>query len=609
ILGTNLAVSQPVATNGISASMTDGHLVQYYEKEGFLYDRVTDFMSDGLRGRDAAILIATRAHRDGVEARLRGKGVDLPNLTQGGRYHALDAQETLARFMVNGSPDKHRFENAIGPVIRTARSGDRRVLAFGEMVALLWAEGNRDAAIRLEELWNDLAREEAFALLCAYPIKHFDDSSHAKPFADINDAHTWVTPAESYSIAEADERNRVIAALQQKAAALEAESTQRAVLEGALRSKIDELAEIDRRKDEFLAMLGHELRNPLAPVTTALQIMRIHENEPGRVARSREIVERQVEHMTRLIDDLLDVSRITRGKIELREQPLLLSAVIERAIESARPLIDERGHRVALDLPTEPVTFLADPARLAQIFANLLNNAAKYTDVGGRIWLRARVEGKEIVVGVKDDGPGLTNDLRKHAFDLFMQGPQTRARARGGLGIGLTLVRRLVELHGGTVEALSEGPGKGTEFVVRLPLRLPPVAEGAPPTAAIAATGPRRRILVVDDNVDAAEALGELLRDYGHEVATAHDGQQALDHARLHRPEIVLLDISMPEMDGYEVAKRIRGELGLGDALLIALSGYGEDRHRRLAREAGFDQHVTKPVDASKLEELLKLSL
>lgn len=596
-----------MATNGTGAPIGDGHHVQYYEQEGFLYDRITDFMSDGLRASDAAVLIATRAHRDSVEARLLARGVDLPHLTLGGRYHALDAQEVLSRFMVNGSPDPDRFANTIGPVIRTARGGDRRVLAFGEMVGLLWAEGNHDAAIRLEELWNELARQETFALLCAYPIRSFDDAGDAKPFADINAAHTWVTPAESYSIVDAHERNRAIATLQQKAAALEAESKQRAVLESTLRSKIDELAEIDRRKDEFLAMLGHELRNPLAPVTTALQIMRIHESEPSRVARSREIVERQIVHMTRLIDDLLDVSRITRGKIELREQPLLLSSVIEQAIESARPLIDERGHRVVLDLPSEPVTFLADPARLSQVFANLLNNAAKYTDVGGRIWLRARVEGNELVVGVKDDGPGLTKELRKHAFELFMQGPQTRARARGGLGIGLTLVRRLVELHGGTVDALSEGPGRGTEFVVHLPLRLPPVADGAPPAIPAGRRGPRRRILVVDDNFDAAEALGELLRDYGHEVATAHDGPRALDHVRLHRPEIVLLDISMPEMDGYEVAKRIRGELGLGDALLVALTGYGEDRHRRLAREAGFDQHVTKPVDASTLEELLKV--
>jgi len=588
--------------------MNDGHLVQYYEKEGFLYDRVTDFMSEGLRGSDAAVLIATPAHRDGVESRLLRQGIDLSRLKAGGRYHALDAQATLSRFMVDGTPDPHRFADTIGPVIRTARGGDRRVLAFGEMVALLWAAGNQDAAIQLEELWNDLARRETFALLCAYPIKHFDDAVHAKPFADINAAHTWVTPAESYSIAEADERNRVIAMLQQKAAALETESKQRAVLESALRGKIDELAEVDRRKDEFLAMLGHELRNPLAPVTTALQLMRIHETEPGRVARSREIVERQIEHMTRLIDDLLDVSRITRGKIELREQPLLLSAVVEQAIESARPLIDERGHQIAVDLPSEPVRFLADPARLAQVFTNLLNNAAKYTDVGGRIWLRARIEGNDLVVGVKDDGPGLSPELRKHAFELFMQGPQARTRARGGLGIGLTLVRRLVELHGGTVDALSDGPGHGTEFVVRLPLRLPPVADGDAAPAPTASSAPQRRVLVVDDNVDAAEALGELLRDFGHEVTTAHDGPQALDHARLHRPDVVLLDIGMPEMDGYEVAKQMRDQLGLCDALLVALSGYGEDRHRRLAREAGFDRHVTKPVDAAKLEELLKLS-
>jgi CheY-like chemotaxis protein len=327
------------------------------------------------------------------------------------------------------------------------------------------------------------------------------------------------------------------------------------------------------------------------------------------VARSREIIERQIEHMTRLIDDLLDVSRITRGKIELREQPLLLSSVIEQAIESARPLIDERGHRISLDLPSEPVMFLADPARLSQVFANLLNNAAKYTDVGGRILVRAQVDGNDLVVGVKDDGPGLTQELRKYAFELFMQGPQTRARARGGLGIGLTLVRRLVELHGGSVEALSDGPGHGAEFLVRLPIHVPPPAEHGASPSPVVSGGPRRRILVVDDNVDAAEALGELLRDYGHEVATAHNGSQALDSARLHHPEIILLDISMPEMDGFEVAKRIRGELGLGDALLIALTGYGEDRHRRLAREAGFDQHVTKPVDASRLEELLKLPL
>ena len=587
----------------------DGHLVQYYEREPFLYERVSDFISSGLAGRDAAILIATRAHRDGIEERLNSRGLDLPSLLAGGRYHPLDANETLDRFMIRGRPDPARFAQTIGPVLHAARGTDRLVLAFGEMVAILWADGNREAAIRLEELWNDLAKTEPFSLMCAYPISGFNDASHGKQFAGINATHTWVTPAESYTFAEGDARGRAIATLQQKAAALEAETKQRAALETALRNKIDELAELDRRKDEFLAMLGHELRNPLAPVTTALQIMRLHENEPTRVARSREIVERQIEHMTRLIDDLLDVSRITRGKIELREQGLLLSSVIERAIESARPLIDERGHRVVLDLPSEPVSFLADPARLAQVFANLLNNAAKYTDVGGRIWVQARVDGGNIVVRVKDNGPGLAPELRKHVFDLFMQGPQTRARSRGGLGIGLTLAKSLVLLHGGSVDAESAGPGQGTEFIVRLPLRLPPVTDRTGPAVAVAPLGPRRRILVVDDNVDAAEALSELLRDYGHEVLTAHNGGAAIEQASLYRPELVLLDISMPEMDGYEVAKKLRDEVGLNDALLVALTGYGEERHRRLAREAGFDRHVTKPVDTSKLKELLEVPL
>src|SRR6267143_6955544 len=348
-----------------SDGLTDSHLVQFYEREPYLYDRVSEFMSGGLRDGDAAVVIATRPHRLGVESSLRDRGVDIGELIALGRYYTLDAAETLAEFMVDGWPDPRRFAESVGGAIRVARgANDRRVLAFGEMVALLYGEGKRDAALRLEELWNELARTDSFALFCAYPLGSFDQATHAKPFGDIVAAHTAVVPSESYTEVRPDQRGKVIAALQQKAAALEAETRERAALEVALRNKITELAEVDRRKDEFLAMLGHELRNPLAPVTTALQIMRIHASEPSRVARSREIVERQIEYMTRLIDDLLDVSRITRGKIELRQQPLLLSSVIERAVESARPLIDERGHRIVLDLPTEPVTFLADPASL-----------------------------------------------------------------------------------------------------------------------------------------------------------------------------------------------------------------------------------------------------
>src|SRR5688572_14893432 len=585
----------------------NSHAVQFYEHESYLLDSVTDHIGSALAAQSAGILIATLPHRDGVAQRLSARGLDVVGASAQGRYVALDARDTLTRLMVDGWPDPVRFDDTIGSLISKTRERAPQVHAFGEMVALLWAEGNREAAIRLEELWNELGTRMPFSLLCAYPILAFHDASHAKPFRDMTATHTQVIPAESYMELQGDAQLRIIAQLQQQAAALEAETIQRRHAESALRQKMEQLADADRRKDEFLAMLGHELRNPLAPVTTALQLMRLHSDEPLRVARARETIERQVEHMTRLIDDLLDVSRITRGKIELRHEAVVLSSLVARAVEAARPVIDERGHRLTLDLPDEPVTLTGDPARLEQVLANLLNNAAKYTDVGGRIWVRAFAEDGKLVLSVKDNGAGLTPSMCENVFDLFVQGPEVRAYARGGLGIGLTLVRRLVEMHKGTVEVRSDGPGQGCEFIVRLPLGgLPHAIPKRDPAGAGLAALPMRRILVVDDNVDAADALSELLRDFGHDVRAVHDGPSAIEQAALQRPDIVLLDIGMPGFDGYEVARRMRTELGL-TSTLVALTGYGEASHRRLSREAGFDQHVTKPVDIRKLETLLKL--
>jgi signal transduction histidine kinase/CheY-like chemotaxis protein len=585
----------------------NGHAVQFYEHETYLLDSVTQYLGSALAAESAGILIATSAHRDGVAQRLTARGLDVVGAGAQGRYVALDAQDTLSRFMVDGWPDPARFDDTVGALIAKTRERAPQVNAFGEMVALLWAQGNREAAIRLEELWNELATRMPFSLLCAYPIEVFHDTSHAKPFADMSATHSQVIPAESYMQLPGDAQLRIIAQLQQQAAALEAETIQRRHAELALRQKVELLADADRRKDEFLAMLGHELRNPLAPVTTALQLMRLHDDEPLRVARARETIERQVEHMTRLIDDLLDVSRITRGKIELRNEAVVLSSLVARAVEAARPVIDERGHRLTLDLPDEPVSLNGDPARLEQVLTNLLNNAAKYTDVGGRIWVRAFVHEGQLVLTVKDNGAGLTRAMCEQIFDLFVQGPDVRAYARGGLGIGLTLVRRLVEMHKGTVEVRSDGPGEGCEFIVRLPLgTVSQVTPNRDATGSGLAAIPRRRILVVDDNVDAADALAELLRDFGHDVQAVHDGPSAIEQAAIHRPDIVLLDIGMPGFDGYEVARRMRTELGL-TSTLVALTGYGEASHRRLSREAGFDQHVTKPVDIRKLETLLKL--
>jgi signal transduction histidine kinase len=582
------------------------HVVRYYDTDSSLVDEVGQFVLAGLATGEPAVVIATPTHRDGLERLLKVNRVSVADARRAGRYVPLDAAETLGRVTVDGWPDPVRFGEVVGGTLgrAAASSSAEHVRAFGEMVALLWADGRRDAAGRLEELWNELAKSHAFALVCAYPLAAFGAHSDDAPFEVVSGLHTAVVPTEAYTaLADPDERLRAIAALQQKAAALENEVTRRRALERELVAKVHELADVDRRKDEFLAMLGHELRNPLAPVSAALEVMRLRADDPLRTANAREVVARQITQMTRLVDDLLDVSRITRGQIELRDESVVLPALIERAVEVARPLIDERGHRLSLDLPEQPLVFRGDHARLEQVVINLLSNAAKYTDVGGRIWLRVSLDGGDLVLSVKDSGEGLTPEFCERAFDLFVQGPDTRSMARGGLGLGLTLVRRLVQLHGGTIEAHSDGPGTGSEFIARLPYvpATHAAAPGGSPSRA-ALTQPRR-ILVVDDNVDAAEALAELLREYGHNVRTAHGAGSGITEALRMRPEVVLLDISMPDADGYEVARRLRTDLA--GTTLIALTGYGEHRHRQLSREAGFEHHLTKPVDIRRLEELL----
>jgi signal transduction histidine kinase/DNA-binding response OmpR family regulator len=365
-----------------------------------------------------------------------------------------------------------------------------------------------------------------------------------------------------------------------------------------------EIQEANRGKDEFLAMLAHELRNPLAPVLHSLHVLRLG-GEPRAVELARDMIERQVRHMTRLIDDLLDVSRITRGKIRLQKRTVELAEVVGRAVDSSRPLIESRDHHLDVTLPHAPVHLVADPTRLEQVFANLLNNAAKYTEPGGLIRLSAECRGREAVVRVRDTGIGIPPQLLPRVFELFMQAHQNLDRAQGGLGIGLTLVRTLVEMHGGRVEAHSAGPGNGSEFAVHLPLpeEVPePVAEANP--AGPPALAPLR-VLVVDDNRDAAESLAMLLRLDGHEVRLAHDGPAALDAAGDFRPEVVLLDIGLPGMSGHDVARRLHGGHGGAPPLLVAMTGYGQEEDRRRSREAGFDHHLVKPVDPQVLRQLL----
>jgi signal transduction histidine kinase len=366
------------------------------------------------------------------------------------------------------------------------------------------------------------------------------------------------------------------------------------------------LREADRRKDEFLATLAHELRNPLAPIRNCLQILKMPRVDAATAERSREMIEGQVQHLVRLVDDLLDVSRVMRGKITLHRERVELATVVARAVETAQPLIEAQGHDLRISVPPESLAVEADPVRLAQVLGNLLTNAAKYTERGGRIWLTAQRQGNEAVLRVRDTGIGLEPEMLPRIFDLFVQVDHTATRSQGGLGIGLTLVKNLVEMHQGSVEAHSPGLGQGSEFVVRLPLSAQALEAVKPQDdreAPQQSSG--RRLLVVDDNRDAADSLATLLRLLGHEVRVAHDGPAALALAKDYRPEVVFLDIGMPGMDGYQVARRLRRQPGLEGVRLAALTGWGQPEDRRRSAEAGFDHHLVKPVEPSALQQLL----
>jgi PAS domain S-box-containing protein len=373
------------------------------------------------------------------------------------------------------------------------------------------------------------------------------------------------------------------------------------------REAVEALKEADRRKDEFLALLAHELRNPLAPIRNGLQVMRLASGDASLVARSREMMDRQLSHMVRLIDDLLDVSRISRNKMELRPSRVLLADVVSSAVETARPALEAAGHELTVSLPPEPIPLDADVTRLAQVFGNLLNNSAKYTQRGGQIALSATLEGDQVVVAVRDTGIGIPAVALPSVFDMFSQVDRSIERSTGGLGIGLALVKGLVEMHGGTVEAESPGPGQGSTFTVRLPV-LQGRADGSPATPDEGwpdSAGPKRRILVVDDNHDSASSMALMLQVLGNDVRTARDGLEAVELAERFRPQVVLMDLGMPRLNGYEATRRIREQPWGRDMAIIALTGWGQEVDRHKSKEAGCDGHLVKPVDLSDLEKVL----
>jgi signal transduction histidine kinase len=368
-----------------------------------------------------------------------------------------------------------------------------------------------------------------------------------------------------------------------------------------------DLERADRQKNEFLSMLAHELRNPLAPIRTAVDVLRLKGDGQPEIEWAREIINRQTKHLVRLVDDLLDVSRITGGKIRLDLEVLNAASVVAAAVETSRPLIEESGHQMTVTLPEEPVWVRCDRVRLAQVLSNLLNNAAKYTQRGGLIALTVERSGGEAVFRVADNGIGISAEMLPKVFELFTQVERSLDRSQGGLGVGLTVVKRLVEMHGGRVEAASSGAGGGSEFTVRLPAIESPPDPEAVADAPLENRSPAAplRVLVVDDNADAADSLAWLLRHGDHEVRTAHDGRQAVEVAHEFRPQAVVLDLGLPEIDGYEVARRLRQHADTRGALLVALSGYGQQEHRRRSSEAGFDYHFVKPLDFGGLQRIL----
>jgi PAS domain S-box-containing protein len=381
--------------------------------------------------------------------------------------------------------------------------------------------------------------------------------------------------------------------------------SKRKLAEQALRESEARYRELDRRKDEFLATLAHELRNPLAPIRQASAISRAPAASEDQKRWSHDVIERQVHHMALLLDDLLDISRVTRGTLELRPQMTNLRSIIETAIETARPVIEAKRHALQIDISDEPARFAADPMRLAQVLSNLLTNAAKYTDAEGEIRVRATCSAEAVTFSVADNGIGIPPDALEEVFAMFSQVKSAQDRSEGGLGIGLALAKGLIHLHRGTLEAHSEGTGRGSEFIVKLPRR----TLNSPLTGPVsAASGPsiRRRVLIADDNQDAADSLAILLRLEGHEVTVVHDGTQAVSTIHSFRPEIAVLDIGMPELNGYEVARRVRqGPLG-SLITLIAVTGWGQASDKARAIAAGFNYHLTKPIEPETLAQMLR---
>ena len=607
------------------------HFVQFYESDAFLVSSISGFIGEGLSAGDAGIVVATKDRRDGVDKQLRSYGLDTAAASARGQYISLDASETLDMFMVGGSPEPARFAEIIGRIVGRAAEGRKRVRIFGEMVAVLCAKGNHKAAIDLEKLWNGLHENHAFSLFCAYPMDGFGGHGMAEQFTGVCAEHSRVIPAESYAaVSDSGDRSRIIVELQQKAKSLEAEIIERKRVEESLRALKDELEELlvreqmaraeaesaNRMKDEFLATVSHELRTPLNAIIGWSHMLRRTSLDEATTARAIETIERNAKSQAQLIEDILDVSRVITGKLRLNIGAVDVAAVINAAIDSVQLAADSKGIHLEVTLDPSARHISGDSSRLQQVVWNLLSNAIKFTPSGGRVEVRLEHAGAYAQVKVIDTGQGVDPGFLPFIFDRFRQADGASTRRHGGLGLGLAIVRHLVELHGGTVSANSAGEGCGSTFMIRLPHAVAgeqpsyrrvaeslwPV-EDDEPNLKTAPSLNGLRVLLVDDDLDSLQFLNVMLTEYGADVHAVASVAEGLEAVQWYKPDVLVSDLAMPGEDGYSLIARMKAlETVTGKPIpAVALTAYVrvEDRARALA--AGFNMFVPKPVQPNEL--------
>jgi len=600
------------------------HFVQFYETDSFLLNSLTDFVGAGLRAGNAVIVIGTKARRLGLEESLRESGLDLRDCRASGQYIALDAQKTLARFMIGGFPDRARFAEVVGGLIERAANGGRDVRIFGEMVALLWEAGNYEGAIRMEEMWNDLQRTHSFSLFCVYPMNQSNGAARVKPFTDVCATHTRIIPAESYmTLSNQDDRLREIVELQRGSKSLEAEVKERQRTEERLRISLvaeqvarAEAENASRMKDEFLATVSHELRTPLNAIIGWSHMLLAGKLDEATAGRALEVIDRNARAQAQLIEDILDVSRVITGKVRLDTVPVDVASVINCAVESAHLAADAKG--IQLEVIIDPLArrVVGDPSRLQQVVWNLLVNAIKFTPSGGRVVVRLSRLDRSIEICVSDTGEGINPAFLPFVFDRFRQADGSQTRLHGGLGLGLAMVRHLVELHGGTVRADSAGLGCGATFTITLPIapaqhirgntRSPRDLGLTKETRMELGSRPRLdglQVLLVDDDRDTLQVLTALLTESMAKVQTARSAAEALEVLGRSRADVLVLDLGMPHEDGYSLIRKIRASETRGGrqtpAVALTARVRVEDRAQALA--AGFDLFVPKPVEPNEL--------